>query len=124
MKNITKTEAQQHIAKAATGKADALSLKLFNITEIVKLAAFAAEARRILEEIENVVQFRPEMKEVISDGITESANWLEMEDASSHVLSYVARELEKINTEFTETVYALVRAKTGSTDVDQIGGAA
>lgn len=46
---MTASGAQQRIADTAS-KADALSLKLYHLTEIVRLAAFAAEARRTLSD--------------------------------------------------------------------------
>ena len=46
----------ERIADAATDKADDLSLQLNRLTDLVKLAAFAVEARRVLSEIHVVVK--------------------------------------------------------------------
>jgi hypothetical protein len=98
----TKTKAQERIAKAATAKADELSLKLYHLTKIVRLAAFATESRRTLQGIENALFFRPEMQEVLADAVPCFNNWAEMEDATSDVLCYAADQLEEISGGFTE----------------------
>ena len=116
------TEAQKRIAEAATSKADALFLKLFAITEIVKLAAFAVEAQRRLQEVKNATHFQPEMQAVIADSGPASNSWLEMENPAAGVLSYAARELEALNSEFTETVYDLAIGLTGSAVLNKNGG--
>ena len=69
-------------ATLATTTADVLSLKLYHLTEIVKLAAFATENQR------------------------EAA-----EGDTSGVLYYVAEQLQAVNSEFTETVHDLARAR-------------
>ncbi len=122
--NTANTQAQQRIAEAAIAQADEISLKLCNLTEIVKLAAFAAEARRTLEEIKNVMHYRPEMQKVIKDGVLNASNWSELEDNTGDVLGYVARQLEKVNDDFTQNLYGLAHAKTGSIESEKIGGAA
>lgn len=99
--------------RAAQRSADDLSLKLFQITEIVKLAAFAAESRRVLEGIRNVAHYRPEMQKVIEDSSKCPNTWTEMDDSTGNVLDYIARELEDINTAFVEAVYDLAEKKNG-----------
>ncbi|MDO8713777.1 MAG: hypothetical protein Q7K13_04775 [Polynucleobacter sp.] len=122
--NAPQIEAQQRIADAAKTKADVLSLKLYNLIKAVKLAAFAADMRRTLEGIDDATHFRPEMREIINEAAPYSRNWLEMEDPTSEVLLDLASQIETINSEFTETVYDLAQAKTGSTEAKKNGGAA
>lgn len=109
---------------AATREADALSLKLYHLTEIVKLAAFSAEARRTLKGIDDATAWHPEMKGFIEDAVSASNNWLELEDAASNVLVYVAGQLEEIKLDFTQSLCDLASVKTGGTKAKKNGGAA
>lgn len=78
------TQAQKSVTTLETTTADVLSLKLYHLTEIVKLAAFAAEYQRA-----------------------------EAEGDTSGVLYYVAEQLQEVNSEFTESVHGLARALKG-----------
>jgi hypothetical protein len=99
--------AREAAAQAAMRKADALSLKLDNLTEIVKLAAFAAEARRTLTAVYGVMRFIPNMEEAIQSGAKPMNNWSSLQDNTGDVLVYVAAELEEVNTDFIEHAYSL-----------------
>lgn len=113
--STTKTpSAQALLADAATNRADDLSLKLSNLTEIVKLAAFASEARRTLEGIDAMMKYSPEIRVAVSANVATPGNWKALEDASSNVLSHVARQLESINDDFTRTVYDLANAASAT----------
>ena len=111
-------------ADEATHKADVLSLKLYHLTEIVKLAAFSAEARRTLKGIDDATFWRSEMKGFIEDAVSASNNWLELDDATSNVLAYVAGQLEEVNVDFTQNLYDLAAVKAGGTKAKKNGGAA
>jgi len=93
-----------------TVKTNALSVKLFHLTEIVKLAAFAAEARRTLSRIHEVADCHPHFKQIIADHVSAMGDWQEREDNLGGVLDNVVRQLEEVNSEFTETVHDLARA--------------
>ena len=99
-----------------------MSLKLFNLTEIVKLASFAAEARRVLKGIRDSATYNPDMEKFIDDSSECPHTWTEMDDSTGNVLDHLARELGAINISFTEAVYDLANGKTGNADKN--GGAA
>lgn len=98
------------LADAATTHADALSMKLYNLTEIVKLAAFAAEARRTLTGIESVMHYRPEMREAITTSVPASSNWNDLPDNTGDVLHYVAGQMDDMQDDLLKGVYDLARA--------------
>jgi 2-C-methyl-D-erythritol 4-phosphate cytidylyltransferase len=98
------------VADAATLRAEALFDKLYNLAEIVKLAAFAVEARRTLTAIHDTTTYRPEMRGVITNNVPNSLNWSEMTDNAGDVLNYAGGEIDKVSVEFTDTVYSLARA--------------
>lgn len=100
-------------AEDAKSKANALSMQMYHLIGIVKLAAFAAEARRTLEGIRELADYRPEIKQAIADHVSAMADWRERDDNSGEMLEYVARQLEEVNGEFTETVHGLAWAKKG-----------
>jgi hypothetical protein len=89
-------------ASAANGKSEALASRLYGLTEIVKLAAFAAEARRTLTEIYV-------MNEPIQNCAVPSDNWSNLQDNTGDVLVYVAAELADVNNAFTDHNDELVR---------------
>lgn len=105
------TQAQQCTADAATSKANALSMQMYNLIGIVKLAAFAAEARRTLDGIRDVTDYRVDVNQAIADSVSAMGDWRERDDNAGEVLDYVARQLEEVRSEFTETVHDLARAK-------------
>lgn len=117
-----RTQAQQPRAAAAAARFDEISLTLHNLTEIVKLAAFAAEARRTLTEIDYTLQYRPEIKEVIRDSVLSAAQWSEMEDNTGDVLDYIARQLKQVNGDFNKNFHDLAPAKTVIPESEKMGG--
>jgi hypothetical protein len=122
MANLTHIEVQQRRAAAATAQSVEISMMLSNLTAMVKLAAFATEARRTLAEIDNALHFRPEIQKVVHDYVSNSAQWAVLEDNTGDVLSYVARQLEKVNDDFTENLSDLARSSKGRTEPEKIGG--
>lgn len=122
MANPTHIEVQQRRAAAATAQAVEISMMLSDLTAMVKLAAFATEARRTLAEIDNALHFRPEIQKVVHDSVSNSAQWSALEDNTGDVLSYVARQLEKVNDDFTENLCDLARSSKGRTEPEKIGG--
>lgn len=117
------TKAPQRRA-AASARFEEISLTLHNLTEIVKLVAFAAEARRTLTEIDNTLHYREEMKEVIRDSVSNHAQWSEMEDNTGDVLDYLARQLKKVNGDFNQNFHDLEDAGTVIPEAKKKGGAA
>lgn len=95
-----------------TPKTNALSMKLFQLTEIVKLAAFAAEARRTLSRIQEVSDCHPDFKQTMADHVSAMGDWAEREDVAGSVLSYVAEQLEEVNSGFFEVTHGLGQAAT------------
>ena len=84
MNAATTNEAQKSVTNLETTTADVLSLKLYRLIEIVKLAAYATENGLPARECD-----------------------------TSEVLHYVADELHGVNSDFTETVHSLARVMKG-----------
>lgn len=104
--------AREAAAQEANRKAEALSGRLDNLTAIVKLAAFAAEARRTLTAIYGVMPFIPNMEKAISNCASPVNQWSSLEDNAGDVLVYVAMELEDVNNDFLEHAYDLARVSS------------
>ncbi len=109
-------KTKECIYRNAGRKGDELSLKLHNITEIVKLAAFAAESRRVLEGIENMCAYLPDVKTYVKNSSEGANTWLDMPDATGTVLQYLAKELETINEGFSKTVSDMAQGREGFVD--------
>lgn len=105
-----KTDTKNSLIGAEISKVDAASLKLHNLTEIMHLAAFAAEARRTLSEIRNVKRREPEVQTAINLRVEHSDAWADMHDNTGDVLTYIAHQLREVNGVFTESAYALREA--------------
>lgn len=84
MSNVT-TQAPNSVTTLETTTADVLSLKLYRLIEIVRLAAYATEHGREAREGD-----------------------------TAEVLNYVADELHGVNSDFTEAVHSLARATRGA----------
>lgn len=78
---------------AATTSADCLLAKVHENTQVLRLAAFAAEARRTLSAIEDALVYRPEMRAELRDSVSGMTEWAELEDTSAEVLRHTADEL-------------------------------
>ena len=109
--------ANENHSKVTTATADKLSLKIYHLTEIVKLAAFAAEARRTLEGIDGALTYHRDMQQVIIDNVSHSNNWIEMQDASAEVLRYVSRELVEVGREVATSIYTALDQKSSTKGV-------
>ena len=103
--------------------ADDLSFKLLNLTEIVKLAAFAAEARRTLTAINSLSCALPDMGDTVRQCVNSPRAWMDREDNAGQVLLYVADELESARQAFEESRDALALAASPSPSAKN-GGAA
>ena len=103
----------ERIADAATDKADDLSLQLNRLTDLVKLAAFAVEARRVLSDLHEAKSRQPELEKAIMKAVPASNSWLAMDDNVGEILGHVAIQLEKVNDGFTEGMYSLAGLKKG-----------
>ena len=117
------TNGQALIAAAATNTFDAISLKLHNLTEIVKMAAFAAEARRTLGGIQDVARLVPTFQMTLKDETSNPNSWAEFVDNTADVLDYVARQLKQVNGEFTANLYGLAdETRATLSEPEKIGG--
>ena len=66
------------VTTAIKDQSDEYSLKIYHLMNVVKLAAFAAEARRVLIGIDDATHYRPEMRAAIKQSVELSRNWPEM----------------------------------------------
>jgi hypothetical protein len=120
--NKVNTQAPQPPAAAAAAQSGEISRTLYNLTAIVRLAAFAAEARRTLVGIEDALHLRGQRQDVIRDSVLKSAQWAFLEDSTGEVLDYVACQLEKITDDFTENCQDLAPARIAIREAEKRGG--
>ena len=83
------------------------SNKLYKLANIVKLAAFASEARRTLEGIDDALTYHKDAKETIHQNVQGCRTWAEMEDVTGDVLQEVARRLESLSEAISERTFHL-----------------
>ena len=113
---MTHTIQNRHerIADALTDKAEDLSFQLNRLNGLVKMAAVAAEARRVLSGIHEAGNCQPELQKAVMKAVPALNTWLGMKDVTGEVLNHVARQLDEVNASFTDSVYSLSRLKQGS----------
>lgn len=97
-----------------TDKADELSLKIYHLKNIVYLAAFAAESRRVLEGISEAAGMRPEMSKAIHGSVEYSNHWAGQKDAAGSVLEWVAEQMDEFNTDMTDSMYKMASGESVS----------
>ncbi len=91
---------------AVTSKADALSMRIYGLASVLKVFAFAAEARKALSSLEAAFEHRPKVRDDLHNH-AHLANWSEMPDASSDALQFVAQEFEQVMELNVEMIYGL-----------------
>ena len=101
-------------ADAATDKAEDLPLQLNRLNDLVKMAALAAEARRVLSGIHEAGNCQPELQEAVIKAVPDSNTRLGLKDVTGKVFNQVARQLDEVKASFTNSVYSLSRMKQGS----------
>lgn len=74
----------------------AQSMELYRLTQVAKLAAFACEARRVLQEIEDLCTFDADLEQRLSDGIEARRTWVEHDDSTSEVLWELSDKLQSL----------------------------
>lgn len=67
-----------------------------HLSNILTLAAFAAEARRVLSDIETMSHAVPEFEEQMSTLIDARRQWTLYDDRLPEVVNAVARQLEEL----------------------------
>jgi hypothetical protein len=70
--------------------------KLFDIHEITKLCAFAAEARRALNDISVANEVDSRIGALLDDTVTSRNQWIEHEDNLSVVLKHLGHQLDGV----------------------------
>lgn len=75
------------------------SLELMEMRNVLVLAAFAAEARRVLDGIELAGQYRPELGQQLSELVEARRQWTMYDDTLPQVLSSMAERLESMYAE-------------------------
>lgn len=74
----------------------AQSMELYRLTQVTKLAAFACEARRVLQEVEHLCAIDPELEHRLSEGIGARLDWIEHDDSTSLVLRELSDKLHDL----------------------------
>jgi hypothetical protein len=76
--------------------------ELQNLNDIITLAAFAADARRTLDGIDEVKRWYPEVNERIKARVSASCNWDTHQDTLPNVLAHVNDRLQRLLNESEE----------------------
>jgi hypothetical protein len=75
---------------------DAQAQEVYRLAQVVKLAAFAAEARRTLEAIGNACVLDRQLAEELAQHVDAVNNWGTFDDVSGEVLRGLGSSLEHI----------------------------
>ena len=73
-----------------------VAVELFELRNIVNLASFAVEARRVLTEVDQVAKMCPEVGATLSRLIYARNGWSELGDRAGDVLNDVRGRLDKL----------------------------
>ena len=87
-------------------KADEISRRLYHLGNIAHLAAFAAQARDTLEQIDRLTDGVPRIAELINN-VTNASAWVEKKDVSGEVLTWLADQMSSLDTEMIDAMYAM-----------------
>lgn len=67
---------------------------LYGMRNVLLLAAFACEARRVLTDLDTVASLLPELDATLSVHIAHRAEWTTYENTTADVLRFVAGQLD------------------------------
>jgi hypothetical protein len=89
------------------------------MTNVLKLAQFAAEARRTLQGIDDLGRRNPEVATAISNRVESCNEWTQCEDVLCQVLGCTVNHLERDQDELDRVIGAMhPSANTGSAQDD------
>ena len=91
----------------ATAKADKISMRAYGLAQVLKVCAFAAEARRTLTDIEDALVYRDKAREDLRNHVHAMTNWAELRDTSGDALEFVAQEMAAAMEESVDLIYGL-----------------
>ena len=95
---------QEH--DAATDASDKQCLRLYGLSKMVELAAFAGEARRALVSLDAAFEHRPKVRDDLR-AHAYLVEWAEMPDATGEAFQFLAGEMRQASDELNEMVYKL-----------------
>jgi hypothetical protein len=99
MRGPSTTKATGHelpdIAKLSQ-QIDVQAQEVYRLAQVVKLAAFAAEARRTLEAIGNACLLDRQLADELAQHVDAVNNWSTFDDVSGEVLRGLGSSLERI----------------------------
>ena len=74
---------------------------------MLRVCAFAAEARRTLTDIEDALVYRDKAREDLRSHVYAMTNWAELRDTSGDALEFVAQEMAAAMEESVDLIYGL-----------------
>ena len=80
------------------------SYRLDSLNDIIKLCAFAAEARRTLSDIQMLADVSPDFEEIIQKRIDASAEWTVHDDVVGVVLKSVSHKIDQLKEQLVQEV--------------------
>ena len=95
----------------ATTKAETISMRVYGLASVLRVFAFAAEARKALVSLEAAFEHRPKVRDDLHNH-AHLANWKEMPDSSSDALEFIAQEMAAAMEEGVNLVYGLAHRLT------------
>lgn len=83
--------------------ADVLSKRLYGINATMQLCAFASEARRVLEEIDQACAISPELNDRLKNYVEAPSEWICHNDSLSEVLKDLSQQIESVTALLNDT---------------------
>jgi hypothetical protein len=90
------TAAQWETLKALDEEVSNSTFQLFHLANVVKLAGFACEARRVLDCMAGFVRTDEPSFKKMADDVSSCMQWIEHEDTSGEVLREAGKQLYDI----------------------------
>lgn len=84
------------------GLSDAAQTELARMRDVIGLAAFAVEARRVLQALDVVADHMPHIGDTLSSAIETRRQWSEYPDTAASVLASTYWRLEELLSKGTE----------------------
>lgn len=94
-------------------QAEALHLRAYYATRMLKLVALASETKRVLLDVETLLESCPDTRRMLRQNVSDMTGWLDQKDPTAEILDYLALELEEASNGLLDLAFDRSQAGKG-----------
>ncbi len=98
---------------ARNDQAEALHLKLYYSTKLLKLVALKSETVRVLLDVETLLESCPDTRRMLRQNVNDMTGWQDQKDPTAEILDYLAHEIEEASNGLLDLAFDRSQAGKG-----------